>query len=102
MFRKLRENKAFQGTLLATPTLIFMVGLLIIPLILTAVVSFGNRNSDGGVIYTFTLDNYIRLAGYSTNCSNGAATCFDPLYVDILWRSLILAFQTTLIVILLA
>lgn len=102
MLRKLRESKAFQGTLLVTPTLIFMVGLLIIPLILTAIVSFGKRTPDGGVIYTFTLDNYTRLAGYSTNCDSGAAACFDSLYVDILFRSLTLALETTTLVILLA
>ena len=102
MLRKLRENKAFQGTLLVSPTLLFMVGLLIIPLILTTIISFGRRNSDGGVIYSFTLDNYTRLAGFSTSCDNGAPSCFDPLYADILWRSLTLALQTTLIVILLA
>jgi len=102
MLRKLRESKSFQGTLLVTPTLIFMVGLLIIPLILTAIISFGQRSSDGGVIYTFTLENYTRLVGFSTSCDNGAASCFDPLYVNILWRSLVLAFQTTILVILLA
>ena len=40
--------------------------------------------------------------GYSTKCDNGAASCFDPLYVGILWRSLTLAFNTTASVILLA
>jgi spermidine/putrescine transport system permease protein len=102
MLRKLRESKSFQGTLLVTPTLIFMVGLLIIPLILTGIISFGQRTSDGGVIYKFTLDNYLRLAGYSTSCDNGAASCFDPLYANILWRSLSLALETTVLVILLA
>jgi spermidine/putrescine transport system permease protein len=54
------------------------------------------------VIYTFTLDNYIRLIGYSTDCDNGQASCFDPLYMQILWRSLTLAFNTTILVITLA
>ena len=102
MLRKLRESKAVQGTLLVTPTLIFMVGLLVIPLILTGIISFGKRTADGGVIYTFTLDNYIRLMGFSNNCDNGAASCFDPIYVNILWRSLTLALETTILVILLA
>ena len=102
MLRKLRENKSFQGLLLVSPTLLFMVGLLIIPLILTAIISFGRRTPDGGVIYTFTLENYFRLVGFSTSCDNGAATCFDSLYVDILMRSLTLALETTILVILLA
>ncbi len=102
MLRKLRENKSIQGVLLVAPTLLFMIGLLIIPLILTMIISFGKRTADGNVIYTFTLDNYARLFGFSTSCDNGAAACFDPLYANILWRSLVLALETTILVILLA
>ncbi len=100
--QKLRENKSAQGTLLAGPTLFWMLALLIIPLLLTLVISFGRRSPDGNVIYTFTLDNYIRLLGYSTNCDNGGASCFNPLYAQILWRSISLAFNTTFWVIVLA
>ena len=102
MLKRLRENKSAQGTLLITPTLIFMVGLLIIPLLLTLVISFGERSADGNVIYTFGLHNYIRIFGISHDCPNGQATCFDPLYAEILWRSLSLAFNSTIVVILLA
>src|SRR5690349_16287177 len=102
MLQRLRENKSAQGTLLALPTMVWMVALLVIPLILTAVVSFGQRSPDGNVIYTFSLDNYTRLFGYSTSCDNGQASCFDPLYISILGRSLTLAFNTTVLVILLA
>lgn len=102
MLKRLRENKSSQGTLLILPTLVFMVGLLIIPLLLTTVVSFGQRSADGEVIYQFSLDNYVRLLGFSAKCESGAARCFDPLYVQILWRSLSLAFNTTVLVILLA
>lgn len=102
MLKRLRENKSAQGTLLALPTTFWMLALLIIPLLLTTVVSFGKRSPDGNVIYSFTLNNYIRLAGYSTDCANGTPACFNPIYVQILWRSLILAFNTTVLVILLA
>ncbi|HSO13886.1 MAG TPA: ABC transporter permease [Anaerolineales bacterium] len=102
MLQRLRENKSVQGTLLATPTMLWMFGLLIIPLILTLVISFGRRSPDGNVIYTFTLDNYIRLGGYSTNCDTGQASCFNPLYLQIMWRSISLAFNTTIWVIVLA
>ena len=102
MLQRLRENKSAQGTLLALPTLLWMLGLLIIPLLLTAVISFGRRSPDGNVIYAFNLENYTRLLGYSTNCDNGQASCFNPLYMQILWRSLTLAFNTTALVILLA
>ena len=66
MLQRLRENKSSQGTLLALPTTLWMLALLIIPLLLTLVVSFGRRTADGNVIYTFSLDNYIRLLGFST------------------------------------
>ncbi len=102
MLQKLRENKSLQGTLLALPTTLWLFVLLIIPLFLTLVVSFGRRSPDGDVIFTFTLDNYIRLFGYSTKCEGGQPSCFDPLYVQILLRSLSLAFNTTLIVIAMA
>lgn len=102
MLKRLRESKSAQGTLLILPTLVFMVGLLIIPLILTLVVSFGQRSPDGNVIYSFSIANYVRLIGYNTDCPNGASVCFDPLYAQIMWRSLVLAFNTTALVIALA
>jgi spermidine/putrescine transport system permease protein len=102
MLHKLRMNKPLQGILLISPTLLFMMGLLIIPLILTVIVSFGQRDADGNVIYTFSLDNYLRLAGYSSDCGDAPTPCFDLLYLRILWRSIVLAFQTTVLVILLA
>jgi spermidine/putrescine transport system permease protein len=102
MFQRLRENKSTQGTLLALPTTVWLFVLLIIPLILTLIVSFGKRSPDGDVIYSFTLDNYFRLFGYSTDCPAGQPSCFDPIYVNILGRSLALAFNTTLIVIIMA
>ncbi len=102
MLKRLRENKSAQGTLLITPTLVFMVGLLIIPLILTLIVSFGKRSPDGNVIYTFGLHNYIRILGISSDCPGGQSICFEPLYANILWRSLTLAFNSTVLVIALA
>jgi spermidine/putrescine transport system permease protein len=102
MLRRLREDKSLQGTVLVSPTLLWMIVLLIIPLLLTTVISFGRRGPDGGVIFDFSINNYIRLAGYDTTCASGASSCFDPLYVQILSRSLSLAFSTTLWVIVLA
>lgn len=102
MLKRLRENKSAQGTLLVIPTLIFMIGMLIIPLILTLVVSFGQRSTNGGVIFSFSLNNYIRLLGFTNDCPAGVKTCFTSLYLDILWRSLTLGFNTTVLDILLA
>jgi spermidine/putrescine transport system permease protein len=96
MLQKLRENRSLQGILLMTPTMIIMVALLIIPLILTVITSFGQRDPDGNVIYTFTLENYWRLMGFTENGT------WDNLYLVILMRSLWLALQTTVIVIAMA
>lgn len=95
MIRRLREHPRLQGFLLVLPALLWMLFLLVIPLLLTVVTSFGKRDADGNVIYTFTLENYLRLLGITPEG-------FDPLYARILWRSLWLALQTTVIVILLA
>jgi len=95
MIQKLRENRQLQGLLLILPTMLWMIGLLIIPLLLTIITSFGQRDTDGNVIYTFTLENYARLIGITPEG-------FDTLYVQILWRSLSLAFQTTIVSILMA
>src|SRR5258707_10224202 len=94
-----RDNQ--RGLLLISPTLLWMIGLLIIPLILVVITSFGRRDPDGNVIYAFDLSNYIRLTGVSISQPCGATPppCFDNLYLNIMWRSLVLAFQTTLLVI---
>jgi spermidine/putrescine transport system permease protein len=72
------------------------VVLLIIPLLLTVITSFGQRDPDGNVIYTFTLENYWRLMGFTPEGT------WDDLYLRILLRSLWLALQTTVIVIAMA
>ena len=93
MLTKLRQNQALRGLLLISPTLLWMTGMLILPLLLVVITSFGLRDADGNTIYTFSLENYKRLAGIT-------AEGYDPLYVGILWRSLTLAFQTTTLAIL--
>jgi len=78
------------------PVMLLMTGLLVIPLILVVVTSFGSRSPDGNVIYGFSLDNYLRLIGFTPNGG------FDTIYLEILGRSLWLALQTTLAVIVIA
>ena len=95
IMQRLRESSAWQGLMLVSPAMLWMTLLLLIPLTLTIITSFGRRDADGNVIYTFTLDNYLRLLGITPDG-------FDPLYINIVIRSLILAFETTVIVILLA
>ncbi len=100
--RPLRNKEGQRGLLLISPTLLWMIGLLIIPLVLVVITSLGQRDPDGNVIYRFSVNNYLRLMGYSFSapCGDTPPPCFDDLYITILWRSLGLAFQTTVLVIL--
>jgi spermidine/putrescine transport system permease protein len=102
ILKRLRDKNSRRGLWLISPTLLWMIGLLIIPLILVVITSLGQRDPDGNVIYTFSVNNYLRLMGYSFNapCGDTPPPCFDDLYITILWRSLVLAFQTTALVIL--
>lgn len=95
MIQRFRENRRLQGLLLILPAMFVMVMLLVAPLTLTVITSFGQRDADGNVIYTFTLENYWRLMGFTESG-------WDDLYLRILLRSLWLAVQTTTIVILMA
>jgi spermidine/putrescine transport system permease protein len=95
MIQQFRENRRLQGFLLILPALFVMAVLLVAPLTLTVITSFGQRDADGNVIYTFTLENYWRLMGFTEQG-------WDDLYLRILLRSLWLALQTTVIVILMA
>jgi len=92
MIQRFRENRRLQGFLLILPALFVMAVLLVAPLTLTVITSFGQRDADGNVIYTFTLENYWRLMGFTESG-------WDDLYLRILLRSLWLALQTTVIVI---
>ena len=100
--QQLRDKGSRRGLLLILPTLLWMILLLIIPLILVVITSFGRRDPDGNVIYGLSPNNYIRLIGISRTapCGDAPPPCFDSLYVTILFRSLALAFQTTAFVIL--
>lgn len=101
-FSRLQTKEARRGLFLITPTLLWMMGLLIIPLIVVVITSFSQRSPDGNVILAFRLDNYLRLAGISLDqpCGNVAPPCFNDLYLTILWRSLVLALETTVLSIL--
>ncbi|WP_367949332.1 ABC transporter permease [Bacillus sp. FJAT-29790] len=66
-----------------SPVTIWLLLFLFIPLFLVLVVSFMSRGTYGGIEYTFTLENYTRF--------------FEPLYLRIIFVSLVMAIATTLI-----
>jgi putative spermidine/putrescine transport system permease protein len=70
--------------LLVSPGAILFAGLVIVPLALTFVLSFHAYDASKGILDTFTFSHY--------------ATIFsDDYYLTIFWRTLRLAFLTTLI-----
>lgn len=76
-----------QRALLLGPALAWWAVLLVVPVGLVLVYSFVERGLYGGVVWTFTLDNYTRA--------------FDGLYLDVLVSSLRIAAITTVLALLL-
>ncbi|MFS0864003.1 spermidine/putrescine ABC transporter permease PotB [Fredinandcohnia sp. 179-A 10B2 NHS] len=64
-----------------SPVALWMIAFLFIPILLILIVSFMSRGTYGGIEYVFTLQNYARF--------------FDPLYLDILLMSILMAAATT-------
>lgn len=65
----------------AGPVSIWMIIFVMLPLIYILVISFMTRNVYGGIEYTFTLENYKEM--------------LQPLYLKVIWKSIKLAFMTT-------
>jgi spermidine/putrescine transport system permease protein len=65
------------------PGLLWMGLLFVVPLCLVLVISFAERGTYGGIVWTISLTNYLDL--------------LHPLYVRILGQSIILAAVTTLL-----
>jgi spermidine/putrescine transport system permease protein len=78
--------KTLKQNLLAVPILVW-IGLLVgIPLVFVFVLSFLSRDSFGNIVLQFTLENYQRV--------------FDPIYLRVFRNSLLLAFLTGLVTLL--
>ena len=70
------------------PVIIYTIFLIALPLLYIFVISFFQSDFYGGMITTFTLENYIQL--------------FDSVYVKIFLKSLLIAVITTILCILIA
>lgn len=81
LIRRLRESPHAQGIALISPTLIYLLFTLVLPLLLVVVLSFMTRGPYGNIIYRVNLGNYTRL--------------MDTLYLRILGYSLLTAALTT-------
>jgi spermidine/putrescine transport system permease protein len=68
---------------LISPTLFWLIVFFLAPLLLVLAISFGQRGTYGGVRWDLTLENYGRF--------------FDPLYLRIFGRTVVIALATTVI-----
>lgn len=68
---------------LISPSLFWLIVFFLIPLLLVLAISFGQRGTYGGVRWDLTLENYTRF--------------FDPLYLRIFGRTVVIALTTTVI-----
>lgn len=68
---------------LAIPYALWALIFSVIPILLIAIYSFCSRSPYGNIVYTFTWDNYRRF--------------LEPIYLNVLWRSVVLAVQSTII-----
>ncbi len=68
---------------LIAPSLFWLLVFFLLPLLLVFAISFGQRGTYGGVEWALTLENYRRF--------------FDPLYLRIFGRTLLIALTTTVI-----
>lgn len=75
-----------NGKLLVAPALLWLSIFFVIPLLIVVAVSFAGRAPYGQVIFSFTIDNYLRF--------------LEPLYLKIFADTLVVAIVTTLATIL--
>jgi spermidine/putrescine transport system permease protein len=75
--------KSLQKYITIGPPAIWLFVFFVTPLLIIFAYSFFERGVYGDVIYTFTLDNYIKA--------------FDPLYAKTLWRSTWISIVSTAI-----
>jgi spermidine/putrescine transport system permease protein len=79
----LARRRQFQLLTLVGPSTLYLLLFFVIPLLIVLVYSFLKRGVYGQLVWEFNLLNYVRV--------------FDPLYLGILWRSLLIALGNTLL-----
>lgn len=77
----LKRNMPVAST--AGPISLWMIIFVMLPLLYILFISFMSRDVYGNIEYTFTMDNYKEM--------------FQPLYLKVIWKSIKLAFITTVI-----
>jgi spermidine/putrescine transport system permease protein len=85
-----RRRLIERGALFLIPGMLWLVVFIVLPGLVLVGVSLATRGSYGQLEWQFTLENYKRLAGFSL-------FGWTADYLMILWRSVVVAFFTTLI-----
>lgn len=76
-----RTNEKVQLAVLTAPAAVYLLLFFVVPLLILVVYSFLKRGVYGELVWEFNLQNYVRV--------------LDPLYLNILWRTFVLAFGNT-------
>ena len=82
MVKRFLRTPMLRAGLLLTPAAAWLILFFIVPLFIVIIYSFLERGTYGGVVWRFTLQNYVRV--------------FDPLYFSTFARSVYIALVTTL------
>ncbi len=90
-----RRQLLTRGSLLLVPGMFWLMAFLVLPGLVLAAISLISRGGYGELEWVFTLENYKRLAGFSL-------FGWTADYLMIVWRSLVVAFFTTLISVILS
>lgn len=85
--RPVRKVDKAQLAVLLGPATVFLLLFFVAPLLILLVYSFLKRGPYGQLVWEFNLQNYVRV--------------IDPLYLTILWRSVVIALATTILCLLL-
>ena len=78
-----------RGAAYMLPGFLWLLLFLVLPGLVLVVVSFATRGAYGDLVWNFTLENYKRLTGFGV-------FGWTADYLLIVWRSVVVAFLTTL------
>ena len=84
-----------RGLLFLSCGMLWLMVFLVLPGLVLVVVSFATRGAYGQIEWAFTVENYKRLMGFSL-------FGWTADYLLILWRSVVVAFVTTLVSVILS
>jgi len=90
-----RRSLTRQGLLFLSSGMLWLMIFLVLPGLVLIIVSFATRGAYAPLEWNFSLENYQRLLGFSV-------FGWTPDYLLILWRSIVVAFITTLISVILS